>query len=88
MIEETYPMIKETIIIDGGSKAPYLKSAGADLFVDDNPDHIKTAMNEGIKSVLISNKNTPYNHNFNIPNLIKVNSISGIKITNGIINVI
>lgn len=87
MIKNTYPVIEKIIVIDGGDKTQYLKQENADLFIDDNPTHVKNSINAGIQSVLISNKNTQYNHSFSMPNLMKAKSIVEINITNGKVNV-
>lgn len=63
MVERFFPMIKDINLVGlGSSKEGVFKSKFIDVWIDDNPYDVIMARDLGIKTVLISNKYTKYNH--------------------------
>jgi beta-phosphoglucomutase-like phosphatase (HAD superfamily) len=62
-IKTNFPAV-DKVIISGftESKKKYFIDECLDLWIDDAPHGIKDAMSMGIKTILISNLDTPYNH--------------------------
>lgn len=62
MVKTHYPMIKDLILVESFDKTAVYKQLNPNVVIDDNPEHIKQALNIGIKhNYLISNSDTPYN---------------------------
>jgi uncharacterized HAD superfamily protein len=63
MVNRFFPMIKDVNLVGlGSSKESVFKSKFIDVWIDDNPYDIIMARDLGIKTILISNKYTKYNH--------------------------
>lgn len=63
MVERFFPMIKDINLVGlGSSKESVFKSKFIDVWIDDNPYDIMMAKDLGIRTILISNKYTKYNH--------------------------
>ena len=63
MVSHWFPTIKNTYVVEG-SKVEILKELKPDLFIDDGGHHMLDALQLNINVVLISNKHTPYNHDY------------------------
>ena len=63
LVKKNFPEVIETILVGfNESKNDTLKSLECDLFIDDSPFNIENSQKLGIKSIMISNKYTTYNH--------------------------
>lgn len=61
MVRKHFPGITETFVVNG-SKNKVLSEIKPDLFIDDGPHYVIESINLNIKTVMISNNHTPYNH--------------------------
>lgn len=65
MVNRYYPSIRHILFLDiRDSKAETFKTVSPDIVIDDAPHYAQEAVDLGIKTYLISNKNTIYNHKY------------------------
>ncbi len=63
MVYKNFPEMDDVFLVGVlGNKNPALEELSCDLFIDDSPSNVTNAIEIGIKSILISNKYTKYNH--------------------------
>jgi len=83
---ETKSMVRKRIfnfdkIYFSKNKKIIFNNEKLDIWIDDNPEDCKSALTLGIKTYLIQNKDTKYNHNMkNNLKLTKVKSVSDIEL--------
>lgn len=79
-VNELFPGITGLRFVDfNESKVSILKELNADIWIDDAPHGIKDSLNAGIKTIMICNEYTKYNHDLTfIDDLIKVCNVSEI----------
>ena len=65
MVQNKFPDVDKVIVANHGEKKKYMIEEHLDMFVDDAPKYIHEANEAKIPKVfLISNKHTPYNHEY------------------------
>lgn len=68
-VQELFPEFMDRInsiyfVDQGASKVEILKKLNADIWVDDSPKGCMDSLENGIKTVMISNEYTKYNHSY------------------------
>lgn len=79
MVRRIYPMISKTYVVHK-TKEKILNETYSSLLIDDGTQYIKDALRIGVRAVLITNKNTPYNWDRNFKGVPEVERISQINL--------